>query len=81
MYVKIVLQNITWKENANQKVGDNVNCAKFWMNVGTEAKNVWKSSIFRNCVHEWDKNCELHTKCVIPARSAIDQLSTTVGGF
>ena len=38
--VKLVLLNITGKENTNQKVSNLGYCAKFWMNARTESRNV-----------------------------------------
>ena len=47
--VKLVLQNITWMKNTNQKVSNWGYRAKFWMNAGTEARKCVKIIDFQKC--------------------------------
>ena len=58
--VKPVLQNITWKENKNQKVSKWGHCAKFWMNAGTETRKYVKIVDCQKCGRDaWESQ-----KCV-----------------
>ena len=51
--VKLVLQNITWKENAIQKVSNWGYCANVWMNGENWSQEMCENRWFSEVQHEY----------------------------